>query len=347
MRSFRKNVLRLALQNRASVLGSVLIIAIGIFVMVSMFDTLQNLTDQIYGYYERYQMADVFVTVRGIPLETVQRMDSIEGIAKADGKLSADVRMICEGQTEIATVHLMGYREDARVNQMDLFGKTMTEETVFIGSRMAEAYGFAEGDPVNLIIGGESYAFTYAGSVGAPDYVYAVSTESAMVPDGSSITVEGDVLTSIAPYVKPGDPAEISLDLRGGKLVCSGKVSQVYDYAVEDVSPLGLKEYKVHVVVTPDDPSQLSSMSGYEADLKLQLFRGDDVLTVPSEAVFESGGAYYVFTVADGKAVKTAVEAGYRSPLKTVILSGLSEGDEIVARAESEGVYDGAAVRWK
>ena len=184
MRSFRKNVLRLALQNKASVLGSVLIIAIGIFVMVSMFDTLQNLTDQIFSYYERYEMADVFVTVRGIPLETLQRMDSIEGVAKADGKLSADVRMVCEGQTEIATVHLMGYREDAQINRMDLFGKTMTEETVFVGSRMAEAYGFSEGDSVSLILGGESYDFTYAGNIGAPDYVYAVSTESAMVPDG-------------------------------------------------------------------------------------------------------------------------------------------------------------------
>lgn len=168
-----------------------------------------------------------------------------------------------------------------------------------------------------------------------------------VVPDGSSVTVEGDVLTSIAPYVKADGPAEISLDLRGGKLVCSGRVSQVYDYAVEDVSPLGLKEYKVHVVVTPDDPSQLASMSGYEADLKLQLFRGSDVLTVPSEAVFESGGEYFMFTVRDGKAVKTAVEVGYQSPQKTVILSGLSEGEEIVARAETEGVYDGAAVRWK
>ena len=184
MRSFRKNVLRLAWKNKASVLGSILIIAIGIFVLVAMFDTLQNLTDQIFRYYEQYEMADVFVTVRGIPLETVQRMGSIEGIAKADGKLSVDVRMICEGQTEIATVHLMGYREDAWVNQMDLFGKSMTDETVFLGSRMAQAYGFSEGDSLSLLIGGESYDFTFAGSVGAPDYVYAVSTESAMVPDG-------------------------------------------------------------------------------------------------------------------------------------------------------------------
>ena len=168
-----------------------------------------------------------------------------------------------------------------------------------------------------------------------------------VVPDGSTITVEGDVLTSIAPYVKAGDPAEISLDLRGGRIVCSGKVAQVYDYAVENISPLGLKEYKVHVVVTPDDPSELASMSGYEAELKLRLFRGEDVLTVPSEAVFETGGEYFVFTVDGGKAVKTAVEVEYQSPLKTVILSGLSEGDAVIARAEAEGVYDGAAVRWK
>ena len=62
MCSFRKNVLRLAWKNKASVLGSILIIAIGIFVLVAMFDTLQNLTDQIFRYYEQYEMADVFLS---------------------------------------------------------------------------------------------------------------------------------------------------------------------------------------------------------------------------------------------------------------------------------------------
>ncbi len=78
----------------------------------------------------------------------------------------------------------MGYREDAKLNRLDLFGQTMTEETIFVGSRMAKAYGFSEGTPVELIIGGEIYEFSYTGNAGAPDYIYAVSTESAMVPDG-------------------------------------------------------------------------------------------------------------------------------------------------------------------
>ena len=47
MKSFRKNVLRLALQNKTTVIGSMIIIAIGIFTMIAMFDTLQNLSGQI------------------------------------------------------------------------------------------------------------------------------------------------------------------------------------------------------------------------------------------------------------------------------------------------------------
>ena len=258
MRSFRKNVLRLALQNKASVLGSVLIIAIGIFVMVSMFDTLQNLTDQIFSYYERYEMADVFVTVRGIPLETLQRMDSIEGIAKADGKLSADVRMVCEGQTEIATVHLMGYREDAQINRMDLFGKTMTEETVFVGSRMAEAYGFSEGDSVSLILGGESYDFTYAGNIGAPDYVYAVSTESAMVPDGELY-----------------DMACISQERLAELLGMRGQVNELGflltpGYTFEDVKyrlETALADYGVFSIVEKKDQTSYNMVNGEITEL--------------------------------------------------------------------------------
>ncbi len=175
----------------------------------------------------------------------------------------------------------------------------------------------------------------------------AGQTVCMLVPEGSTVTVEGDVLTSIAPCLQEGDPVEIRLDLRGGRTVCPGRIKEIYDYAVEDVSPLGLKEYKVHVVAEPLDASVLQDRSGYEADLKLQLFRGENVLTLPAEAVFEENGISFVYTVADGKAVKTEVETGYASPAKTVILSGLSEGDAVIAKAGAEGVYGGAAVRFK
>lgn len=87
MGNFSKNVLRLAFRNKLSVLSSVLIIAIGIFVMVSMLDTLQNLAGQISEYYKETNMADIFVEVDGISEAELRMMTDIEGIAEADGRI--------------------------------------------------------------------------------------------------------------------------------------------------------------------------------------------------------------------------------------------------------------------
>ena len=69
MRNYSKNIYRTALKNRGSLLGAVLIIAIGIFVYVSMFDTLRNLQNQILHYYDEYALADIFAEVRGISVQ--------------------------------------------------------------------------------------------------------------------------------------------------------------------------------------------------------------------------------------------------------------------------------------
>ena len=82
MKEFRKNVLRGALRNKASFIGSILIIAIGIFCMVAMFDTLRNLQDQVYAYYENYAMGDVFAEVSGISAEDLQRLTGIPGMCR-------------------------------------------------------------------------------------------------------------------------------------------------------------------------------------------------------------------------------------------------------------------------
>ncbi len=183
MKSFRKNVLRLALQNKTTVIGSMIIIAIGIFTMIAMFDTLQNLRGQIEQYYEDNDLADVFITVRGMSHDDVTRLEDIDGVATAGGKLSCDVRMLCEGQEEVVSVHLMSYDQSSGVNRLTPDGN-VNEESIFIGDRMSVFYGFSEGDPINIIINGENVPFRYAGVVKAPDYIYSVQTEGAMVPDG-------------------------------------------------------------------------------------------------------------------------------------------------------------------
>ncbi len=94
MKLFRKNVLRLALRNKGAVFGSTLIIAIGVFILVSMLDTLKNLDSQLASFYQKQGMADIFAVVEGIPEDDLLRMENLPGSAAADGKISVDVRLL-------------------------------------------------------------------------------------------------------------------------------------------------------------------------------------------------------------------------------------------------------------
>lgn len=189
MGNYSKNVLRLALQNKLSVMGAVLIIAIGVFVMVSMMDTLQNLDGQISEYYEEADMADIFVEVGGISEAELQRMSDIEGIAEADGRMAENIRLICDGQEELSTVHLISYKKDARVNAVTLTGNTVNENDIFIGMRMSSFYNFHKDETVKLISKGDSVDFEYRGTMNAPDYIYSISGNGAMVPDGETYDI--------------------------------------------------------------------------------------------------------------------------------------------------------------
>lgn len=70
--------------------------------------------------------------------------------------------------------------------------------------------------------------------------------------------------------------------------------------------------------------------------------RKERALTVPSEAVRESGSAYAVQVVRDGRVRSARVEIGIRTGARVEITSGIAEGDAILL---TRGIDDGARVR--
>ena len=202
MKQYSKNIYRTALRNRGSLLGAILIIAIGIFVYASMFDTLRNLQNQILHYYDEYALADVFAEVQGISPRQLEDLENIPGIAKASGRLSGDLRILNDRQEEIVTVHLMSYNEEETVNRIRLtpaIHAYSTDSTaaprnagaanadgagIYIGKRMSEIYGFLPGEKMTLLSRGSSRDYAYAGICDAPDYIYSVPPGGAYVPDG-------------------------------------------------------------------------------------------------------------------------------------------------------------------
>ncbi|SFG05956.1 efflux RND transporter periplasmic adaptor subunit [Oribacterium sp. WCC10] len=197
--------------------------------------------------------------------------------------------------------------------------------------------------------------------------VVSAGQETAEIKTRATPKVESDVLTAVAPYLHIGDDVDIKLSLRGKDEVYKGVISEIYDYAERGTSALGTDEYRVHVVMELQEPAEENEESrkgalgassgnesveeafkgreGYGVNVTFSLYDARDVLTVPASSVFDSGDRDYVYTVEDGKAVKTEITVEYRTASDVVVKSGINVGDRIIERADDEGTYDGARVK--
>ena len=83
MKYFVKNLFRAAKKSPGTYIGATFIMALGIFIFVSMNDTFINLKSQVYSYYEENNMADIFAGVISMPKERLKSFEDYPGIKKA------------------------------------------------------------------------------------------------------------------------------------------------------------------------------------------------------------------------------------------------------------------------
>jgi len=168
----------------------------------------------------------------------------------------------------------------------------------------------------------------------------------ATIKSENLFTVSVDVLTNSVCYLKVGDNVQLTQKLRGEDYVFSGSIKEIYNYATESQSALGLKEHRVKVLVDVlDDKSVLKD--GYEIDVKFEIYAEENKISVPNSALFLKDEQNYVFKKQNSKAVLTPVEIGHKTNTETVIDSGLSDNDIIVYNVNAEGLSDGTRISAK
>ena len=71
---------------------------------------------------------------------------------------------------------------------------------------------------------------------------------------------------------------------------------------------------------------------GFDVDIKIDLSKIDDVLTVPVEAVLYNSGVYsvYVYNEKKGIAEKHTIEKGMLDDKSYQVIDGLAEGDKVI-----------------
>jgi membrane fusion protein (multidrug efflux system) len=140
--------------------------------------------------------------------------------------------------------------------------------------------------------------------------------------DNSTIFSDIKVPESYAPFIRKGLPVEVRVSSYKEK-VFSGEIDFISSRINADTRSL-LARIKI-------DNKDLELLSGSLLEITVK-FNLRNSLSVPDTSIMMEGEKSYIYTVSDEDiANKTEVEIGLRGDSKVEILSGVNEGDQIVA----------------
>lgn len=164
------------------------------------------------------------------------------------------------------------------------------------------------------------------------------------VGDIATLEVRAEVLSADAVKIERG--ATVFFERWGGDGVLKGKVRVVEPAAFTKVSSLGVEEQRVIVIAditaAPEVLQRLGD--GYRVEAGFVTWEGDNVLQVPSSALFRVDEENAVFVIKEGRARQQMIKVGHRNGFTAEVLSGLSEGEEVIDHPD-DSIKDGVRVR--
>ncbi|MBU0492705.1 MAG: efflux RND transporter periplasmic adaptor subunit, partial [Chloroflexi bacterium] len=168
--------------------------------------------------------------------------------------------------------------------------------------------------------------------------------------DGIVISLDAKVGNNVDPYTLVGvlaDPTELEVDATVPEAdvgpVALGQVvhvtldaypDKVYPAQVKAVSSQAViwqGKQAYHVTVVFDEPGGVPATIRMGADVRIIVRTKDNVLIVPTQAIYTVAGESYVEVVGtDGRRQRMAVVTGLANETETEVVSGLQEGDVVV-----------------
>jgi HlyD family secretion protein len=159
--------------------------------------------------------------------------------------------------------------------------------------------------------------------------------------DPNAIEIVVDVLSADAVKIRPG--AELWVEDWGGEKPLHATVRRVEPSGFTKISALGVEEQRVNVIADfVDTPDGLGD--GYRIEARIVVWQAEDVLRVPSSALFRHGEGWAVFVLDGAVARRRDVEIGARGPFAAEVKSGLEDGERVVLHP-SDRLGDGVRVK--
>ncbi len=163
------------------------------------------------------------------------------------------------------------------------------------------------------------------------------------VGDPSLLEVEVDVLSKDAVRILPG--GRVLLERWGGDTALEARVRTIEPTGFTKISALGVEEQRVLVIadiVSP--PGKWTRLGdGYRVEARFVVWEEDDVLQVPTSALFRRNDGWAVFVADAGRARLASVKTGRSNGLVTEILEGPENGVEVIIHPDA-AIEDGSRV---
>jgi multidrug efflux pump subunit AcrA (membrane-fusion protein) len=246
------------------------------------------------------------VTAADANLDAAQaRHDDDVAAGASDTQLAADGAAVVSAQSKLAAAQ-------ESLNQASL--------RATIAGTVADV-GLAVGDQVSGGDGSSPSDGSTSPSA-APDDQSGEDTTAITVVSTGRFVVDASVAGADVAKVKKGQQVEVTpVD---ATQPVAGTVTAVGLVAEADDSGAATFPVTIAVTGTHDDV-----YAGSSATVAIVVEERADVLTVPTQAVHGEGDDTYVYEMAGGARVKTAVRIGTAYGPQTEIVSGLAEGDEV------------------
>ena len=154
------------------------------------------------------------------------------------------------------------------------------------------------------------------------------STDSILVLS-DRLTVKAQVDETDLAQVKVGIKANVILDAYPSESI-PAKVSRIA-FEAKTVNNVTMYEVYVSPETTPE-----TMRSGMTATVRFDVASKENVIVVPNDAVKTEGNSTTVLVSKNGQRLKTKVDLGLTDGKVSEVISGLNEGDSVVARVLGE-----------